>query len=76
VVFPCWDKLHRSIRLNIPQAALQIGVAGYSAPEHNRLWSALALPFRAQRDYWRLPDGTMPERDYSVLQRRETYLAE
>ncbi len=76
VVFSWWDKLHRSIGLNIPQSAIDIGVAGYSAPEDNRLWHALTLPFRRQRDYWRTPDGTVPERDVAVLRRTRTYLAE
>jgi sterol desaturase/sphingolipid hydroxylase (fatty acid hydroxylase superfamily) len=76
VVFPWWDRLHRSIGLNVPQSAIKIGIAGYSAPDDNRLWHALALPFRKQRDYWRKPDGTVPERDVGVLQESRTYLAE
>jgi len=76
VVFSWWDKLHRTIGLNIPQSRIEIGIAGYSMPEDNRLWHALALPFRKQRDYWRKPDGTIPERDVAVVQDARTYLAE
>ena len=46
------------LRLNVPQSALQIGIAGYSQPEDNRLGHTLTLPFRQQRDYWQKPDGT------------------
>ena len=76
VVFPWWDKLHRTIGLNVPQAAIEIGVAGYSAPDDNRLWHALTLPFRKQRDYWRKPDGMIPQRDVGILPESRTYLAE
>lgn len=66
VVFPWWDRLHRTLGLNVPQSAITIGVAGYSRPEDNRLWQALWIPFRRQRDYWRHPDGTFPTRDDST----------
>jgi sterol desaturase/sphingolipid hydroxylase (fatty acid hydroxylase superfamily) len=59
VVFPWWDRLHRTLGLNVPQAALTIGVPGYSRPDDNRLWKAASLPFRRQRDYWRRPDGSL-----------------
>jgi len=76
VVFPFWDRLHRTIGLNVPQSMIEIGIAGYSTPDDNRLWDALALPFRRQRDYWRKPDGTVPRRDIAVLQQGRTCLAE
>lgn len=76
VVFRWWDALHRTIRLNVPQSTIEIGVAGYSRPEDNRLSYALTLPFRTQRDYWRKDDGTIPERDVSALERNRTQLAE
>lgn len=76
VVFRWWDALHRTIRLNIPQSRIEIGVAGYSRPEDNRLWHALTLPFRTQRDYWRKDDGTIPDRDASVLESDQRRLAE
>jgi sterol desaturase/sphingolipid hydroxylase (fatty acid hydroxylase superfamily) len=76
VVFSWWDRLHRSIGLNIPQSIIEIGIAGYSVPEDNRTWYALTLPFRKQRDYWRKPDGTVPERDVRSLQESGLHLAE
>ena len=53
VVFSWWDRLHRTLGLNIPQADIVIGVPAYSDPADNRLWPALLLPFRHQRAYWR-----------------------
>ncbi len=62
VVFCWWDRVHRTLGLNIPQSEIEIGVAGYSQPQDNRLWHTLTMPFRKQRDYWRRPDGTIPQR--------------
>src|SRR5207249_6780386 len=63
VVFPWWDRLHRTLGLNIPQARIVIGVPAYSEPEDNQFVNAVLTPFRAQRDYWRRDDGAVPERD-------------
>ena len=60
-VFPWWDRLHRTLGLNIPQSEIHIGIPGYSLPEDNTVPSALLMPFRRQRDYWRNPDGTVVE---------------
>jgi sterol desaturase/sphingolipid hydroxylase (fatty acid hydroxylase superfamily) len=57
VVFPWWDQLHGTLWLNVPQADVVIGIPGYSQPEDNRLWHALAMPFRRQREYWRTSGG-------------------
>src|SRR5262249_56733801 len=65
-VFSWWDRLHRSVRLDIPQSALVIGVPAYHEPADNTLWHVLALPFRAQRTYWRWPDGSRPTRDTTM----------
>lgn len=62
VLLPIWDRLHRTLRLNVPQRKLTIGVPGYSRPEDNRIGAVLAAPFQPQRDYWRGPDGAPVER--------------
>ncbi len=76
VVFRWWDALHRSIRLNVPQSQIVIGVAGYARPDDNRFLHALTLPFRRQRDYWRRDDGTVPERAANALAPEPARLAE
>jgi sterol desaturase/sphingolipid hydroxylase (fatty acid hydroxylase superfamily) len=76
VVFRWWDAVHRTLQLNIPQSAITIGVAGYSRPGDNRIWHALTLPFRPQRDYWRRDDGTTPERDSTALEGDRARLTE
>ena len=42
----CWDRLHRSLRLDVPQSAVTIGVTGFSEPEDVTLERSLMLPFR------------------------------
>ena len=59
VVFCWWDRIHRTLRRNVAQDALTIGVPGYAQPEDNRLRDALLHPFRPQRRYWPLES---PER--------------
>jgi len=54
-VFSFWDRLHGSLRLDIPQSLIDIGIPGYSRPTDNRLWHALVMTFRAQREYWQGP---------------------
>jgi sterol desaturase/sphingolipid hydroxylase (fatty acid hydroxylase superfamily) len=61
-VFSFWDRLHRTLRLNIPQGEINIGIPGYTEDRDNALVSALLAPFRDQRDYWRRADGTVPVR--------------
>jgi sterol desaturase/sphingolipid hydroxylase (fatty acid hydroxylase superfamily) len=42
----CWDRLHRSLRLDVPQATVTIGVTGFLTPEDVTLEQSLMLPFR------------------------------
>jgi len=63
VVFASWDRLHGTARLQIPQHVVTIGVPGYSRPTDNRIGRCLALPFLAQRDYWRAGNGYRLHRD-------------
>jgi len=60
-IFCWWDKLHRTLRRDIPQDAIVIGVAAYRDEHELTLGKLLALPFGKQRE-WRLPSGEKPER--------------
>jgi sterol desaturase/sphingolipid hydroxylase (fatty acid hydroxylase superfamily) len=51
-VFSFWDRLHGTLNLNVPQARIDIGIAGYAEPRDNTVGAILAMPFRRQRDYW------------------------
>jgi sterol desaturase/sphingolipid hydroxylase (fatty acid hydroxylase superfamily) len=51
-VFSWWDRLHGTLNLNVPQAAIDIGVPGYSEPQDNHIVNLLLMPLRPQRNYW------------------------
>ena len=42
----CWDRMHRSLRLDVPQSAITIGIAGFLEPADVTLERSLTLPFR------------------------------
>jgi sterol desaturase/sphingolipid hydroxylase (fatty acid hydroxylase superfamily) len=75
-VFPWWDRLHRTLRLNVPQAEIEIGIPAYAGAQDNRLRSTLAIPFRKQRPYWRRQDGTTPAREPAADRGNPARLAE
>jgi sterol desaturase/sphingolipid hydroxylase (fatty acid hydroxylase superfamily) len=60
-IFSWWDTLHRSLRIDIAQDAITIGVPGLRDERELTLGQLFLLPFRPQRP-WRLPDGQKPER--------------
>lgn len=66
VIFRWWDRLSGSLRLNVHQSEITIGVPGYLVAGDNDLWNLAVLPFRRQRDYWRLPDDSRPQRPYQA----------
>ena len=52
VVLSWWDRLHGTLRLDVPQAEVTIGIPGYASPGNNTIVNCLWLPFARQRDYW------------------------
>jgi sterol desaturase/sphingolipid hydroxylase (fatty acid hydroxylase superfamily) len=60
-IFCWWDKLHRTLRRDVPQDALTIGVAAYRDENELTLGRLFLLPFCKQRK-WRLPNGEAPKR--------------
>jgi len=53
-----WDQLHGTLRRNVRQPAIVIGVPGYRDPAGLTLPRVLALPFGEERLGWDDPDGT------------------
>jgi sterol desaturase/sphingolipid hydroxylase (fatty acid hydroxylase superfamily) len=60
-----WDWLHGTLRLNVPQRAIAIGVPAFSEASDVTLPKMVALPFEPQQPYWVRPDGTAPSRPES-----------
>jgi sterol desaturase/sphingolipid hydroxylase (fatty acid hydroxylase superfamily) len=48
-----WDYLHRTMRLDVPQERVVIGVPAYRDAGDVTIGKILLLPFRRQRDDWR-----------------------
>lgn len=47
-----WDFLHRTLRLEVPQERIVIGVPAYDSPTDVTIGKMLLLPFRRQRSDW------------------------
>jgi sterol desaturase/sphingolipid hydroxylase (fatty acid hydroxylase superfamily) len=75
-VFTWWDRLHRTLGLNIPQTEITIGIPAYPREEDNTVGRALLMPFTKQRDYWRTPDGKLLESRARFPESDPTELAE
>jgi sterol desaturase/sphingolipid hydroxylase (fatty acid hydroxylase superfamily) len=58
-----WDRLHGTLRLNVPQHEITIGVPAYRGPGDVELLKILLMPFGKQRAPWRLPDNGEPSRE-------------
>ncbi len=61
-LFNLWDRLHGTIRLNVPQNQITIGVPAYRDERELTARGLILLPFRRQKPYWQLPDGSEPGR--------------
>jgi sterol desaturase/sphingolipid hydroxylase (fatty acid hydroxylase superfamily) len=57
-----WDRLHGTLKLNVPQDEITIGVPAYRDPEEVGLVDILKMPFGEERPTWRLPGGGRPAR--------------
>jgi sterol desaturase/sphingolipid hydroxylase (fatty acid hydroxylase superfamily) len=57
-----WDWLHGTLRLNVPEREIVIGVPAYRSPDDVTLRKSLELPFVPQRPWRLLPDGGEPQR--------------
>ena len=59
--FTVWDWLHGTLRLDVPQQEITIGIPAYREPGELTLPLIIAMPFEEQRDPWRLPDRRYPQ---------------
>lgn len=57
-----WDRLHGTLRLNVPQNEITVGVPAYRESEEVELLKILAMPFGEERETWRFPGGGRPVR--------------
>jgi len=62
-----WDRLHGTLRLNVPQRRLTIGVPEVRRPEQAKLGKLLTLPLAGPPPSERLPDGWIPRRRHTAI---------
>jgi sterol desaturase/sphingolipid hydroxylase (fatty acid hydroxylase superfamily) len=55
-----WDWLHGTLKLNVPQGEIQIGVPAYSDPQEVTLPKIVEMPFVEQRPSWQRPGEDHP----------------
>ena len=63
VIFSFWDRLHKTIYLNIAQNDIIIGTPSHRNPAELTILNLLLMPFRKLRS-WEFADGRKPERLY------------
>jgi sterol desaturase/sphingolipid hydroxylase (fatty acid hydroxylase superfamily) len=62
-----WDWLHGTLRCDVPQQAIVIGVPSYRDPAELSLPKVLAMPFGEERLAWETPEGARPSRSSTEL---------
>ncbi|MBM3219556.1 MAG: sterol desaturase family protein [Candidatus Rokubacteria bacterium] len=70
VIFSWWDRLHRTLRLDVPQDAIAIGLPAFRRPQELTFRRLMLMPFGGQRPTWQLPDGETPDRSLHTDPRR------
>jgi sterol desaturase/sphingolipid hydroxylase (fatty acid hydroxylase superfamily) len=58
-----WDWLHGTLKLDVPQQAITIGVPAYRQSQEVVLSKIIVMPFVSQRPTWQLPGDGEPERE-------------
>lgn len=76
VIFSVWDRIHRSLRLNVAQSAVQIGVPAYQNSQDNSFSSLIVMPFKAQRKYWESGEAKYYKREYEGIETSRSLLME
>lgn len=65
VIFSFWDRLHKTIRLNIPQSLIVTGVPSYSNQKELTIGFLLTLPFKKIRP-WKMPGNELNARSADI----------
>jgi sterol desaturase/sphingolipid hydroxylase (fatty acid hydroxylase superfamily) len=65
-IFSFWDRPIKTLRLNIPQNQIKIGVPNYQEPDQVTFLNLLGMPFKRLKR-WALKNGEVPSRKPSDL---------
>lgn len=58
-----WDWLHGTIRVDVPQDAITVGVPAYPDAQDVKIEPSLRMPFQRQRNDWRTDGGPLQTRE-------------
>lgn len=56
-IFSVWDRLHQTLKTDVSQDAITIGVPAFQNPSDVELTKILELPFQIQKPSWKLSNG-------------------
>jgi sterol desaturase/sphingolipid hydroxylase (fatty acid hydroxylase superfamily) len=56
-IFSIWDRFHQTLKTDVPQDAITIGVPAFQNPTDIELTKILELPFQTQKPDWNLSNG-------------------
>jgi sterol desaturase/sphingolipid hydroxylase (fatty acid hydroxylase superfamily) len=59
-IFSWPDRLHKTLKLNVPQEKITIGVPAFQNPDELTIGKLLKIPFTAGQPSWRLDNGERP----------------
>lgn len=62
-----WDWIHGTLKLDVPQREITIGIPALRHPDDVTLPKMLELPFKEQPSHWVLPEGDEPLRSGSTI---------
>jgi len=51
IIFSFWDRIHKTVRLNVPQNEIVTGVPVYANKDELTIWNLLKLPFTKIREW-------------------------
>lgn len=57
-----WDRLHGTLRLDVPQGDITIGVPAYRTQEARKVLALWRMPFEKQKPHWKDAAGHLPDR--------------
>jgi sterol desaturase/sphingolipid hydroxylase (fatty acid hydroxylase superfamily) len=65
-IFSWPDYVHGTLKLNVPQNEITIGVPAYRDPEELTFGKLMTMPFTAERPSWKLVGDGKPERERAL----------
>jgi sterol desaturase/sphingolipid hydroxylase (fatty acid hydroxylase superfamily) len=66
VIFSFWDRIHRTIELDVPQQSIIIGVPDYRDPSELTFLDLILMPFKKLRKWQLFDAGIFPQNKHAL----------